>query len=388
MQEAVLARQNTCICGPVEIDLFIVATAATWIYFHKGRQEENHTDAYGFSMGDAGQLGILLLFEYHVKNLIPLFTAARERHVTEPRDKVFGMIGLMPRAIVQGQHEDLDLLKPDYNKSLADVLRDATRVAFLGADGIKMLGAWDHRSDGDLELDGSCSWAVPLHLRNNREEDTAGAQHTFNCGGKADDSTFHSLQHDVIEDLAILRLTGFQLDEVMWRSERLPRSGGVSILLPILAGSDTPENLAMTMTCGQFRSAYAGRDELLRAFEAYRAFVLAKEAHPPLADKVRPGDDPATLAASRFWTLAWRFCCNRRIFRTKLGVLGLGPRAMREGDIVAVLYGGPWPYVLRPLGETGEYQFVGRAYIDNIMDGEAAERHLQEARPDVVFRLR
>ena len=43
---------------------------------------------------------------------------------------------------------------------------------------------------------------------------------------------------------------------------------------------------------------------------------------------------------------------------------------MQQGDIVSVLLGGHTPFTLRPK-DTGEYTFIGEAYVDGIMDGEA-----------------
>ena len=46
-------------------------------------------------------------------------------------------------------------------------------------------------------------------------------------------------------------------------------------------------------------------------------------------------------------TLGMRHCANRRFFRTTCGYIGLGPRRMVLGDIVAVVYGGRVPLILR-----------------------------------------
>lgn len=61
---------------------------------------------------------------------------------------------------------------------------------------------------------------------------------------------------------------------------------------------------------------------------------------------------------------------GRMLFSTKKRYYGLGPADMEVGDVVVVLYGGRFPFVLRPsMGK--KYSLVGYAYVFGIMDGEA-----------------
>lgn len=72
---------------------------------------------------------------------------------------------------------------------------------------------------------------------------------------------------------------------------------------------------------------------------------------------------------------------------TDSGDLGLGSGAMARGDIVVVPYGCSTPILLRPEGfsapdcdgqRTQEYRFVGDAYIHGYMDGEAIVNGMKE----------
>ncbi|KAF1842753.1 HET-domain-containing protein [Cucurbitaria berberidis CBS 394.84] len=63
---------------------------------------------------------------------------------------------------------------------------------------------------------------------------------------------------------------------------------------------------------------------------------------------------------------------GRRVFLTKTHHVGLGPEAMREGDIIIELEGSNVPFVLRQ--QEHFYQFVGAAYIPEIMQVDAT-RH-------------
>jgi hypothetical protein len=62
---------------------------------------------------------------------------------------------------------------------------------------------------------------------------------------------------------------------------------------------------------------------------------------------------------------------GRVMFVTSTGWLGLAPHGTREGDVVFVAIGADVPYVLRAC-EDG-YELVGECYVQGIMDGEAME---------------
>jgi len=51
--------------------------------------------------------------------------------------------------------------------------------------------------------------------------------------------------------------------------------------------------------------------------------------------------------------------CSRRFFMTEKGYMGIGPTHCANGDIVCVLFGGELPYVLRPVGNE-RYTMVGQ----------------------------
>lgn len=63
---------------------------------------------------------------------------------------------------------------------------------------------------------------------------------------------------------------------------------------------------------------------------------------------------------------------GRLPFVTRKGHLVLGSEYVKQGDLVALIKGAQVPFVLRRhCGEA--YQLIGEAFVDGIMDGEAAE---------------
>lgn len=61
---------------------------------------------------------------------------------------------------------------------------------------------------------------------------------------------------------------------------------------------------------------------------------------------------------------------GRMLFSTKMRYYGLGPADMKPGDVVVVLFGGRFPFILRPTLNC-KYDLIGYAYVSGIMDGEA-----------------
>jgi hypothetical protein len=62
---------------------------------------------------------------------------------------------------------------------------------------------------------------------------------------------------------------------------------------------------------------------------------------------------------------------GRKLITTNTGFLGLAPEETLRGDFIAVLYGCNFPVVLRR--SDNAFKYIGECYIDGLMDGEAIE---------------
>jgi hypothetical protein len=86
------------------------------------------------------------------------------------------------------------------------------------------------------------------------------------------------------------------------------------------------------------------------------------------------------------WSRAANGASTNRIFaRTKKGYYVLGPKVMKEGDVVCVLFGGKMPFVLRPWGPY--FLLVGECYVHGLMKGEAIDLLEQKDLAEEVFCL-
>jgi hypothetical protein len=94
-------------------------------------------------------------------------------------------------------------------------------------------------------------------------------------------------------------------------------------------------------------------------------------------------NDAAKPAAPYFGQLN-TVMLDRRVFRTKCHLLGLGPESLAVGDHIFILPGARVPFVLRPVsakestssssGSRVCYELVGEAYIHCIMQGEVLDQ--------------
>lgn len=111
-------------------------------------------------------------------------------------------------------------------------------------------------------------------------------------------------------------------------------------------------------------------------FTAYTS-ALNKESFSHSIDPYLSREMRTLLKATTHHGDALRFeeklqpCKGRKLFRTTRGYFGLGPRALREGDICCILLGSRVPIVLRKVNT--HYVLVGEAYLHGFMDGDVFE---------------
>lgn len=61
---------------------------------------------------------------------------------------------------------------------------------------------------------------------------------------------------------------------------------------------------------------------------------------------------------------------GQRVYLTKRGHVGTGPRSMREGDMAVIIFGSTVPHLLRRNEEMDAWSYVGESYCYGAMDGQ------------------
>jgi hypothetical protein len=106
-----------------------------------------------------------------------------------------------------------------------------------------------------------------------------------------------------------------------------------------------------------------------------RSFKDDESKRKQFADTGCPRLTPAeTTRKEQFETRMDEVRRGRRMFRTKKGLLGNGPKSVEAGDEVWVVHGAKVPFVLRPFAggkDPKRFILVGEAYVHGYMDGGA-----------------
>ncbi|KAH5744709.1 hypothetical protein HBI81_179370 [Parastagonospora nodorum] len=301
-------------------------------------------------------------------------------------------------------------LRPDYDKSVRDVYRDFTRYCIRRSPRIlDALSHVQHHSDPPGQ-DEFPTWVPKFYEPRNASSFVLEVY----MAGVPPEGHYRYFAHfqdnplvqRSIKEPNILQADGFRVDVVAAVSETITQGDGgtispqtiwdqlftipisprpyvqygfgaealdVAFLMTLLAGG------AVNALVIGFESAPTKRSEAVEQFTRQAKCDVCQWLEG------EPGFDPEAYSdllrdsqganraqgRSRFEKCCVMYSLNRRLYRTRSGMLGLGPMVIRPGDVVVVLFGGKYPFLLRQLAL--EWLFVGETYVrnDNIMLGEA-----------------
>ncbi|KAH8653956.1 heterokaryon incompatibility protein-domain-containing protein [Tricladium varicosporioides] len=370
-------------------------------------------------------------------SLLYLLWTTQHRKATDPRDRVFALLGL-PTDL--SSHELS--FEADYHKSTIEVYRDLARFSILNLQSLDVLSYVCH-ADSSLASDSpswcprwdrNAFWGRPLSQLGSkacagkrailRERDQS--QHTLSIQGVEVTSVewVSQLGNESVLDLSLHSAIHNCWEKV---SQKLPGHYNGKPLIQSFVSTLTagitvdPQNLTHTPVKNEHLFDFVayfsgslvrilGNPDILSNHKScprhnLNSAILALELARHLGEEPKPIEVPAKLqgifkvvlrtihprneaaaaeaflvlmsllagggVSNRFLTaLHWGGIGTENFFLTKSGLMGIGPRAMETGDIVAVLYGGQTPYILRPVA-ADHFLFVGACYVEGIMSGEA-----------------
>ncbi|OBT68485.1 hypothetical protein VE03_02789 [Pseudogymnoascus sp. 23342-1-I1] len=344
-------------------------------------------------------------------DLLSQLNLTRSLKATDPRDKIFGALGLV--------HDETSFLDPDYKSEYPVVFRDWTAKLINTTQCLDVL----LYTNISLRHPDIPSW-VPDWTQYNpsirfQAERLQHHQH-ISRSFRADSCLGVRSAISTIGNL--LRLPGFHLDVVAKVGERLVydrqdsltddqnQIGAIKKWDAVLESWAQVADLTSSADShypgsGKYSDAYwrtlvSDHITELGTFLGDRISaddtIRYKLWHQWFADLVKQPDEKKTayykdcLAANRDldrfdWTIM-NMNYNRRLFSTKNGRIGMGPADMEPNDLVTILSGGRTPFIVRPsdlesANKGGNYQIIGYAYVHGVMDGEI--RPLNEQWEDV-----
>jgi hypothetical protein len=392
-QEVALASSNTCHWGEFEFDLSDVTRAGEWLDHMADYLPTTLHESHGrtcaatmFATTDS-----LYKSSFRPGTLAKFMSELRLSIKTEPRDGVYALLGLLTKkATLEDRWREL--LEVDYSKPVSDVVRDATRYAFEECQDFSPL-LWEEASTEQRDAVGSFpSWVVRVDS-SIEYNDLAAIFSVPNsaCKGLQAPSLFGDVSHGP----GILLGQGFIADRVVEVTPVFCEDIFISVYKLHLwlmgvkemamrrcsyaAGRHPSQvylDIAHTLAAGTNRTGRPAQREEMMIVTDYIAKLGSEEDPFSPEEALGVHNDLERTAA----------CSARRFFVTQNGRMGIGPAAMRPGDVVAVLRGGPIPLVL---GEGNDgYTYIGGSYVHGIMDGEAVREWAARNEPEMMFPIR
>lgn len=379
VQEAALAPRNVCLWGGYELPLFNLLRAAVWYRYKNYRfeiiRDKSFVKAARFY--DAVYYGATsrpFSGSREQRSLASYLDLSRHFESSVDSDKVFAMLGLLDNTT---KHDDFwVLLTPDYHKPPAMVFGDAFRAALLQDQTLQRplsLNIVHHWDPVEFESSDLPSWVPDLRRKGDRTQEAYDLSPYLNARLGAQKYQQHDISPIPSNTLV---LNGIFLDDVVavgptrsFGSTWLQDLEFVELSAAVAQVEDLDDENSHT-TATFARTLVAGVDVLQQpqtTTSAAKAFVerYAWLRSILMLDSRRADADVATQDLASAFSKA---CHMRRLFRTRRGFLGLGPKVMRVGDQAVALCGCQTISILRPLSDETCYNYVGQSYVDGVVE--------------------
>ena len=337
--------------GPYVIDWDLLAAASAYQMGQTASDAENAHDAVAAIMelnrNDHGR----------GNNLVDALFMSYRFNCTDPRDKIFAMLGLA-QALV---------LRPDYNSSVEDVYLQTTHFLLVALGNLDILCCVSQpKSIATLPSwvpDWQAQVVVRRKLGKSRKKEPDARRHQVKFSDNYRSLTVDGWCVGSIERVADVFPPNKSGLDVGWNEfvEGTAHADGQSYT----------EIYWRTLLAGENLVGTTSDEELQSAYEAWRNLINRRPG--------RGGYKPLTNAAyenekgTDFSRAMTENCVGRRLFTTAEHNLGLGPSEARVEDLVCFLGNTPTPFVLRP--KESYFELIGESYVHEFVEqGHALPR--------------
>ena len=415
LQEAFLSKQPIAKCGDKEIpfERFVVLKKLYDEAYFKSQQRwlsimlfQNVPFVSCFSNWHITKGEIVDMESGGGSSLLSWSTTMTMRlDVTEPRDRFFGVLGMV-------RPSQREVILQDYDKPLRDILIDIA-LQSVEIDGFLFLSCVGPEDEKKYDVP---SWVPDLTINTNRQNLLAvsDSRNAFSANISVLDPAWNTLFERSANLLAseaslmsgsnrkmeVFTLYGMLCDIITYADAMpsIPQYHGHDNVVieetrlkrgrttvdtfkrwePLALTVPSPDAYAetqggrltafwKTLSCG--RSIKGTR---LPTGSGDRYQALLGRRPPPDCDTVP--DYPLNDNWIREYGLsAVAKCVEKSFVLTMQGRMGLVISGVQNGDLVIVARGGSVPYVVRRLPDWG-FRFVGEAYIPGLMKGQVCER--------------
>ena len=403
VQESILGPTMSLICGKRQVAADTLCSLANSFGHHTfsccGDFFRKHFkyNAFRDFMEETDKLGSLERWrrnEQSDRRLVDLLAEFRSRSCLDPRDKIYGMLGLC-------SSDEAKLIVPDYSLPVSVVYEQATFQMTKRSRSLEVFSQLCPRRINITEILAS---KLPSWVPDWTSKMTEAQRKVFvlrqrhaNFNFTASASTFTSARE---QGKGKLSLNGILLDSITVHStgtldlypatdhlKEMRNLAGVEVFPDQLYDTKTPNyyNAFWQTLCS---SILPSRSNLTASADAVRTsgddltqrswhdtwwkWVLNYRAHDEWAHLVDAEFSESELSAFDNSVAVSTYL--RKFFLSKDNQwMGLVPMDAEIGDLIALLEGGNVPYILRQKTgmDEGCYEIIGDAYVHGIMDGEA-----------------
>ncbi|KAM0802255.1 heterokaryon incompatibility protein-domain-containing protein [Usnea florida] len=403
LQELVMARGRIMVfCGSYQLPydyliiLMQVLLPAGWRYQMMRLAEKSDRQLEMQALEFLPTVGTLRRVDGKKLDLEVLLDMVRTLSATDPRDKIFALLGMAKEV---GEDQDMaTLLQPDYSKSVQQVFTEVTGASLTRGD-LVLLSSVERQNM--RQTTGLPSWVPDFTATYHNGTFARG----YAAGGESAVSAVWSPGCSELRIKAIVADTVGAIAAYSWDPLH---SGNADLELVFLEafisaartfgrdGSDEFDWLALLAQgksniyidafwqtlvgygCTIRRTSMA--PDMRNHFATFIAKIFARPfvnqfqemqqrliAIPNTTDLLKMGD-PGTFTAE----CVDRVTFNRFFFTKSHGYMGLATQDLQVGDKVMVFSGGSPIYIVREIRERkGYYRYIGDGYVWGLMDGQA-----------------
>ncbi|MCJ1450478.1 hypothetical protein MMC28_000809 [Mycoblastus sanguinarius] len=394
IQEATACSNTVIVCGNMALPLKAIIDGPLYLiakldYFHL--DPSNSPTATLQTLGEGIQ-GIRLMKQVEPlrtqstpTSFLTLLETCRSCHSTDPRDKIYALLGLIPDA-----HE---APQPDYSQSVENVYHQFALFLLAKCHSTELLhSAGRHRASLTLPSwvpDWSCNSGILQHWTTVVHE--WGDNQLRASGSSPPD-------HRLSDDKNNLLITGSTIDSIASLGPPMKTrhwTNPQTFLAWDEASRSLLEksNIQHTPFSNAWWEMYA-RTLIMNCIPTDRTKItdpvkdygtMIERLHKGETSATRSGtsaphyssltpftmEQDADLAAVQYSKYVQQFLYRRRLCVTHSGFVGLVPDTVVEHDKIIIFLGGDTPFILRE--EKDAHALIGDAYIHSLMHGEALE---------------
>jgi hypothetical protein len=392
IQESVLASSATVYIGVYELSWVAIGKTAIWA---SGALFNTDFDQVRLCTRNAA-----FIFTYfrrrgsHLYPLADLLNFTSGFSATQPVDQIYALLGIV----------DDQGIVVDYSLPIARVYTQVARHLLQRQPDLEVLSMVHHTVSGDGSIEEFPSWVPRWHERDEypgiifnqspKSDAYAAASSVsiqFSPDGPEDLISIKGLVFDDVKKCGPV-IEDFDIGPDCFETNDIFQSGEIidPFLLPDAKKYRTDEERKMallkTLTAGlnvEFEPAQSDPDYISSAQVFFDIFFgnPRKSKRPQrksVLQTIRRSKELGFIPdfeendlVRKYYDAVVNACSMHRLFVTKEGYIGLGPSSMRCDDVVAILFGGKVPLVLRKEGR--QWNLVGECYLHGVMSGEAIE---------------